>query len=85
MYTLTWTTDWRHTVEIDIHYCTESYYKSDAVKLATELQNTFGVKANLIPGRKGIFDVIVDSKMLFSKFQEGRIPETGEIAAKLKR
>ncbi len=72
-------------MKIDIHYCTESYYKSYAVKLRTELQNTFGVKANLIPGRKGIFDVIVDSKMLFSKFQEERIPETGEIVAKLKR
>ena len=61
------------------------YYKPNAASLADELHNAFGVKAKLVPGRNGIFDVIVDDKLIFSKSQTGRFPETGEVVAKLKR
>ena len=48
------------------------------------MQKAFGVKANLIPGGKGIFDVIADGKLVFSKYEIGRFPEQGEVANKLK-
>lgn len=51
--------------------------------MAEELHNTLGVKANLVPGGKGIFDVIVDGELVFSKFKEGRFPQQGELASKL--
>ena len=41
-----------------------------------------GVK--LVPGRNGIFDVMVDGKMVFSKHEAGRFPNHGEVASKLK-
>ena len=53
--------------------------------MAAELYNAFGVNANLIPGRNGIFDVIVDGELVFSKFKVGSFPQQGELASKLKK
>lgn len=53
--------------------------------MAEELQKAFGVKANLIPGSEGAFDVIADGKLVFSKYETGRFPQEGEVANKLKR
>jgi len=53
--------------------------------MAEELQKTFGVEANLVPARKGAFDVIVDGKLVFSKHKMGRFPQEGEVVSKLKR
>ena len=33
----------------------------------------------LVPEGKGIFDVEIDGKLIFSKFQSGRFPDRGEI------
>ncbi|MFC1901594.1 Rdx family protein [Chloroflexota bacterium] len=52
--------------------------------MAEELQKAFGAKANIIPGRKGVFDVIVDGELAFSKHETGRFPQPGELADKLK-
>jgi selenoprotein W-related protein len=52
--------------------------------MAEELQKALGVKANLIPGSRGIFDIIVDGKLVFSKYEMRRFPEQGEIVDKLK-
>ncbi len=41
-----------------------------------------GVK--LVPGRNGIFDVMVDGEMVFSKHEAGRFPNHGEVSSKLK-
>ncbi len=49
------------------------------------MSKTLGVEANLVPGRNGIFDVIVDGKLVFSKFDSGRFPDPGEVASKLKQ
>jgi selenoprotein W-related protein len=39
----------------------------------------------LVPGSGGIFDVTVDDKLVFSKFETGRFPKSGEISEKIKR
>ena len=72
-------------MKIDIHYCTAWNYKPQAVSLADEFQNTLGVTANVIPGERGVFDVIVDGKLVFSKHTVGRFPQQGEIVHKIKR
>ena len=46
---------------------------ADAVSLA------LGKSPELIPGRRGIFDVCVDGKVIFSKKATGRFPEIDEI------
>jgi selT/selW/selH-like putative selenoprotein len=57
---------------------------SKAVSLADELRKACGVSAKLIPGSDGIFDVVIDGKRIFSRFEAGRFPESGEVAGKLK-
>ena len=37
-----------------------------------------------MPGSNGIFDVIADDKLVFSKGETGRFPNPGEIVQKLK-
>jgi len=38
-----------------------------------------GVDATATPGGKGQFDVLAEGKLVFSKHEQGRYPETGEI------
>ena len=71
-------------MKIDIHYCTKWNFEPRAASVAAELQNTFGVKAKLVPGGNGIFDVVVDGNLVFSKYEEKRFPQPGELASKLK-
>jgi selenoprotein W-related protein len=47
--------------------------------MGEELQDTLGAEIALIGGANGIFDVTVDGRMIFSKFEEGRFPQTDEI------
>ena len=37
------------------------------------------VQATLVPSHGGIFDVEVDGRMVFSKFEQDRFPEHDEI------
>ena len=47
--------------------------------MAAELEKALGVKSELIQGRGGVFDVVVDGKKVFSKHDLGRFPEEGEV------
>jgi selT/selW/selH-like putative selenoprotein len=47
--------------------------------LANELREAFGAESELAEGTRGIFDVYVDGKLVFSKHDEQRFPEPGEV------
>ena len=49
----------------------------------TKIQDARGVEAELVPGSNGVFDVVVDGKLIYSKHQTGRFPDPDEILAKL--
>jgi selT/selW/selH-like putative selenoprotein len=49
------------------------------------LKERFGVDAELIRGKDGVFDVSVDGKLVFSKHELGRFPEPGEVEAEIGR
>jgi len=49
-----------------------------------ELCEAFGVESEMVPGRDGIFDVYIDEKLVFSKFETGQFPKPGEIIQKIK-
>lgn len=49
------------------------------------MKERFGVDAELIRGKDGVFDVRVDGKLIFSKHELGRFPEPGEVEAKIER
>lgn len=48
--------------------------------MAAELKDNFSVDAVLFAEGKGIFDVVVDGNLLFSKYRMKRFPESGEIS-----
>jgi selT/selW/selH-like putative selenoprotein len=52
--------------------------------LADELNEAFGVESMLTAGSNGIFEVIVDGNLVFSRQETGRFPQPGEIVQKLK-
>ena len=50
-----------------------------------ELQKAFpGIETKLVPSSGGVFDVMVDGKLVFSKRAAGRHAKPGEIVDRLK-
>ena len=49
------------------------------------MRESFGAEAKLVAGGGGIFDVIVDGDLVFSKFEAGRFPDPGEIVTRLQQ
>jgi predicted Rdx family selenoprotein len=54
-----------------------------ASSLAAAIREASGLDSRLIKGDNGIFDVIADGEMLFSKHEAGRFPEHDEILERL--
>ena len=52
--------------------------------MAAELKQAFGTEAKLVRGGGGVFDVKVDGKLAYSKFQTHRFPEVGEMTRLLR-
>jgi selT/selW/selH-like putative selenoprotein len=68
---------------VKIEYCVPCGYLPRAESLAAEIKTKYGVDAELIQGVKGIFDVYVDDKLIFSRHKEGRFPEPQDIFDKV--
>jgi len=52
--------------------------------MGEELKKNLGADIELIAGSNGVFDVSVDGKTIFSKFDRGRFPQTDEIISQIK-
>jgi selT/selW/selH-like putative selenoprotein len=52
--------------------------------LEARLRDELGIVAELIGGTKGVFDVVADGELVFSKHAEGRFPEDQEIVDALR-
>jgi len=48
------------------------------------LKENFGVDAELFAEGKGIFDVVVDDELIWSKYKTGRFPEENEVTELIK-
>lgn len=48
--------------------------------MSIEVEESGANKCELIGGGGGVFDVVVDGRLIFSKHEIGRFPEPGEIA-----
>lgn len=53
--------------------------------MAAELKSAFGVDSELRELGKGIFDVLKDGDLVYSKHKTGRFPEPGELTRLLRR
>ena len=49
--------------------------------MADELRDRFGVDVELIKGRDGVFEVVHDGDLIYSKKSTGRFPDDDEVEA----
>jgi len=47
--------------------------------MGDELKKNLGADIELVAGSNGIFDITVNGKVIFSKFKQGRFPQTDEV------
>jgi selenoprotein W-related protein len=47
--------------------------------LGAALTKQLGIEPEIVPGSRGVFDVVADGKLIFSKHEEGRFPSESEI------
>ncbi|MBW1781780.1 MAG: SelT/SelW/SelH family protein [Deltaproteobacteria bacterium] len=53
--------------------------------MAAAISDEFKVDAELIKGKGGVFDVVVDDDLVFSKHDVGRFPTNEEVLEKLSK
>ena len=67
---------------LEIEYCTQCRWLLRAAWMAQELLTTFEKELGevaLIPGTGGIFEVRLEGKLIFSRKQQRRFPESKEL------
>lgn len=76
-------------VDLEITYCQPCGHQPRAVDMVSQLLAAYGMPLNrklsvaLKPADKGVFDVVLDGKLIFSKQQAGRFPTLDEIKQQL--
>ncbi len=48
------------------------------------MKKEFGAETEIIPSSGGVFEVVVDGQLLYSKKSLGRFPEVGEVELLIK-
>lgn len=69
-------------INISITYCVPCDYSDYALMVSNELIKNFqhDIKAlTLVTGSKGVFEVKANDELIFSKKEQGRFPESGEV------
>ena len=66
-------------MKVSIEYCTSWGYLNQALSLRESIEKQFGVKAELIKGMGGVFEVSVNDNLLYSKKDLGRFPNENEV------
>lgn len=72
-------------VDLEITYCQPCGHQPRAVDMVNQLLATYGMPLNrkltvsLKPADKGVFDVVLDGQLIFSRGQQGRFPTIEEI------
>ena len=52
--------------------------------MAAEIKQLTGVDPDLIKGDNGVFNVVVDGRLVYSKHETGRFPEHPEVLSQLR-
>ena len=67
-------------MKLSIEYCSAWNYLPQASSLEAELKQNFpNMEISLISSGGGVFEIILDGKLIFSKKAINRFPEKGEI------
>ena len=75
----------KNDMKISIKYCAEWNYKPRASSMGDALNKEFMADIELIAGGGGIFDISLDGKKIFSKFDTGSFPQPAEIIELIKK
>jgi len=73
------------TLRIKMSYCVPCGHQPTALTLAQELLSRYGTKFNrdmeltLVPADKGEFDVYVNDKKVFSRYEAKRLPTAEDV------
>ena len=51
--------------------------------MAAKINQALGAEPQLIPKGGGIFDVVVDNELVYSKFRTGSFPDEGQLINEL--
>ena len=76
-----------HQPRIEVEYCTQCRWLARAAWIAQELLGTFADEVGevaLVPGTGGVFDVRVDGATIWSRAQENRFPQAGELKQRVR-
>ena len=72
-------------MQVSIEYCNMWNYLPNASSLEDELKNEYeNITINLISGSGGVFDVVFNKKLIFSKKLLKRFPDKKEIINEFK-
>jgi selenoprotein W-related protein len=66
--------------DVSIIYCKPCGYERRATDVAAALRQQLDVTARLVPGKGGIFEVLVDGKPV-AKRTPGHFPDTADVVA----
>ena len=72
-------------MKVSIEYCTSWGYLNQALSLRESIERQFGIKAELVKGTGGVFEVSIYNEYrdvehkLFSKKELGRFPDKNEV------
>ncbi len=72
-------------MKIKINYCSVWNYEPRAAGLAEKIKDELGITAQLIPGSNGVYDIVVDSNLIYSKHQTKQFPDNDEIIRLIKQ
>ena len=70
-------------MKISITYCAQWNYKPRAVSLAAKIKLALGTEPEIIPEGGGIFDVVVEDELIYSKFKTGSFPDEEQLIKEL--
>ncbi|HEY7588421.1 MAG TPA: Rdx family protein [Thermoplasmata archaeon] len=72
---------------VTIRYCVPCRYLRKAVEDAEAILAAYGLRLeslDLVPGDHGVYDVVVDGRVVFSIDQEMRFPQTQELIDRIR-
>ncbi len=76
-------------VDLEITYCQPCGHQPRAMDMVNQLLATYGMPLNrkltvsLKPADKGVFDVVLDGQLIFSKNEQGRFPTMDDLKKQL--
>ena len=71
-------------IKLSIEYCSAWNYLAQASSLKSEIKQKFpSYEITLIPSGGGVFEIVFNGQLIFSKKALNRFPEKGEIIKKL--